>query len=150
MTFLIFNFRTEAAAYKILENKKHTKYYGFTVNQSRNVRYLGIVTCHIESDTCLVATPTQAFEWSAKAHACSAKEMTVASVLLIAQACFEWSITKTDRVVFKVLEVMAKCSRSVRTRNRTVAKLVPDLCERPFPDDWKSPDTRRKADAVGA
>ena len=27
--------------------------------QSRNVRYLGIVTCHIESDTCLVATPWQ-------------------------------------------------------------------------------------------
>ena len=35
-----------------------------------------------------MGTPTQAFEWSAKAHACSAKEMTVASVLLIAQALF--------------------------------------------------------------
>ena len=36
-----------------------------------------------------MATRTQAFEWSAKAHACSAKEMSMASVLLIAQALFE-------------------------------------------------------------
>ena len=31
---------------------------------------------------------------------------------------------------------MGKSSRRVRTRSRTVAKLVPVLCERPFPDDW--------------
>ena len=45
---------------------------------------------------------------------------------------------------------MGKSSRRVRTRSRTVAKLVPVLCERPFPDDWKSPDTSRNADAVSA
>ena len=61
--------------------------------QSRNVRYLGIVTdvphrkWYVSGGNAMV-TPTQAFEWSAKAHACSAKEMTVASVLLIAQALF--------------------------------------------------------------
>ena len=64
--------------------------------------------------------------------------------------CFEWSITKIDRVVFEILEVMGKSSLRVRTRSRTVAKLVPVLCERPFPDNWKSPDTSRNADAVGA
>ena len=62
----------------------------------------------------------------------------------------KWSITKIDRVVFKVLEVMGKSSRHVRTRSRTVAKLVRVLCERPFPDDGKSPDTSRNADAVNA
>ena len=69
-------------------------------NQSRNVRYLGIVTCHIESDTCLVATANASLRVrrpsSAKAHACSATEMTVASVLLIAQALF-WVVDDENR-----------------------------------------------------
>ena len=43
-----------------------------------------------------MAMPTQAFEWSAKAHAYSAKEMTVASVLLIAQALF-WVVDHENR-----------------------------------------------------
>ena len=36
----------------------------------------------------------------------------------------------------------------VRMRSRIVAKPYQFLYERPFPDDWKSPDTSRKADAV--
>ena len=56
--------------------------------QSTNVRYLGIVTCDIESDACLLATPTHTFEWNAKTHACSAKEMSVTCVLPIEQAFF--------------------------------------------------------------
>ena len=54
-----------------------------------------------------MTTPTQAFEWSAKAHACSAKEMTVTSVLLIAQALF-WVVNQENRKCsFQVLEVIA-------------------------------------------
>ena len=54
---------------------------------------------------------------------------------------------------------MGKSSRSVRTRSRSncrratvsSSKLVPVLCERPVPDDWKSPDTSRNdADVVSA
>ena len=104
-----------------------------------------------------MTTPTQAFEWSGKAHACSAKEMTVTSILLIAQACFfffEWSITKIDRVVFRFWGysngIWERSRGVVRTRSRIVAKPYQFLYERPFPDDWKSPDTSRKADAVSA
>ena len=68
--------------------------------------------------------------------------------------CFEWSITKIERVVFMFWRFspfhMGKSSRSVRTRSRIVAKPYQFLYERPFPDDWKSPDTSRKADAVSA
>ena len=54
-----------------------------------------------------MTTPTQAFEWSAKAHACSAKEMTVTSVLFIAQALF-WVVDHENRQCsFHVLEVFA-------------------------------------------
>ena len=50
-----------------------------------------------------------------------------------------------DRVVF---ELMGKSSRSVRTRSRTVAKPYQFVCNCPFHDDWKLPDTSQKADAV--
>ena len=138
---------------KQLRRSRQVKQLSFSAvcrTQSRNVRYLGIVMCHIEGDTCLVAMPPQAFEWSAKAHACSAQEMTVASALLIAQALF-WVVDHENwSRSFKVLEVMGKSSRSARTQSRTIAKLVPVLCERPFPDDWKSPDTSRNAESVSA
>ena len=45
---------------------------------------------------------------------------------------------------------MGKCSCSVRTRSRIVAKPYQFLYVRPFPDDWKSPEASRKADAVSA
>ena len=111
------------------------------------MRYLGIVTCHIESDVCPLATPTQAFGWSAEAHGCSAKEMTVTSVLLIAQALF-WVVDHGNRPCN--LEVMGKSSHCVWTRSRTVAKPYQFVCDCPFHDDWKSPDTSQKADTVSA
>ena len=45
---------------------------------------------------------------------------------------------------------MGKNSRSVRTRSRIVAKPYQFVYERPFPDDWKSPDSSRRADTVSA
>ena len=45
---------------------------------------------------------------------------------------------------------MGKSPRSVRTRSRTAAKPYQFVCDCPFHDDWTSPDTSRKADAVSA
>ena len=122
------------------------------------MRYLGIVTCHIESDTCLLATP-----WQHQRKLSSGVLRRMRAVLRkwlwhvscsLHKLCFEWSITKIDRVVFMFWRFlpwhMGKSSRSVRTRSRIVAKPYQFLYERPFPDDWKSPDTSRKADAVSA
>ena len=87
-----------------------------------------------------MATRRQAFEWSAKAHACSAKEMTMTSVLPIARALFRVVDHKNRPCSF---QVMGKSSCSVRTRSQTVAKPYQFVRECPFHDDWKSRDTSR-------
>ena len=76
-----------------------------------------------------------------------AKEMTVKSVLLVAEALF-WVIEHEKRPLS--FQVMGKSCRSVRTRSRTVGKPYEFVCECPFRTYWKLPDTSQKADAMSA